>query len=107
MIRTNAKANLVFKIRLFFQVIFEGKRAVGVEFIRKGRKQRVRAQREVILSAGAIGSPQILQLSGVGPKDLLKKLKVITQILKYYYRVTDTSTWFIVNEKYNSWKNIF
>ncbi|XP_025103510.1 uncharacterized protein LOC112569801 [Pomacea canaliculata] len=58
------------------KVIFEGKRAVGVEFIRKGRKQRVRAQREVILSAGAVGSPQILQLSGVGPKDLLEKLKI-------------------------------
>lgn len=56
--------------------MFEGNRAVGVDLVRHGRKQHVRARREVVISAGAIGSPQILQLSGVGPKEHLEKLKV-------------------------------
>ena len=42
-------------------------RAVGVEFIRKGRSGTAGARGEIVLAAGAIGSPQILQLSGVGP----------------------------------------
>jgi choline dehydrogenase-like flavoprotein len=45
-------------------VLFDGKRAVGVEFSRGGAVERADAAREVILSAGAIGSPHILQLSG-------------------------------------------
>ncbi|MCK0508029.1 GMC family oxidoreductase [Aromatoleum anaerobium] len=53
------------------RVLFEGKRAVGVEFRQAGQLRQVRAQREVILAAGAIGSPQILQCSGVGPQKLL------------------------------------
>ena len=57
-------------------MVFEGKRAVGVQFVRYGRKEQVSARREVIISAGAIGSPHILQLSGVGPKEHLEKVKV-------------------------------
>lgn len=49
------------------RILFEGKRAVGVEIRRGGQVQQVRARREVILSAGAFGSPQLLMLSGVGP----------------------------------------
>ncbi|MDP9587492.1 UNVERIFIED_ORG: choline dehydrogenase [Shinella zoogloeoides] len=48
------------------------KRCAGVMVQRQGRSAEVRARREVILSAGAIGSPQILQLSGIGPAGLLK-----------------------------------
>ncbi|XP_076442479.1 glucose dehydrogenase [FAD, quinone]-like [Babylonia areolata] len=58
------------------KVVFEGKRAVGVNFVRHGRKEMVRARREVIVSAGAVGSPHILQLSGVGPKKVLEKVKI-------------------------------
>nr|KAG5687202.1 hypothetical protein BaRGS_025816 [Batillaria attramentaria] len=58
-------------------VVFKDKRATGINFVRNGRKDYVAARREVILSAGAIGSPQILMLSGVGPKDHLQKLKVV------------------------------
>ncbi len=57
-------------------MIFEGKRAVGVEFARGGATQRVTAGREVILSAGAIGSPHILQLSGVGDAEHLSEIGV-------------------------------
>jgi choline dehydrogenase len=53
------------------RVLFEGKRAIGVEFIQNGAKRVARAAREVILSGGAINSPQLLQLSGVGPGALL------------------------------------
>jgi choline dehydrogenase len=52
------------------RVVFEGRRAVGVEYRIGDRRQIVRAGREVILSAGAVGSPHLLQLSGVGPSDL-------------------------------------
>ena len=53
------------------RVVFEGKRAVGVEFTQGGVKKIARANVEVILSGGAINSPQLLQLSGVGPGALL------------------------------------
>ena len=54
------------------QVLLEGSRAVGVEYLQRGRVQTVRAQREVILSAGCVNSPQILQLSGIGDPDDLR-----------------------------------
>jgi choline dehydrogenase-like flavoprotein len=53
------------------RVLFEGKRAVGVRFRRAGEVFEARAKGEVILSAGAIGSVQLLQLSGVGPGEWL------------------------------------
>lgn len=53
-------------------VEFEGKKAVGVSFSKKGKSFTVRANKEVILSAGALNSPQILLRSGVGPADEIK-----------------------------------
>ena len=58
------------------KVIFEDKQAVGIEIIRNGIKSIVRANKEVILSAGAIQSPQLLQLSGVGPAKLLQEFNI-------------------------------
>ena len=58
------------------RVLFEGRRAVGVEFVQDGRPLEARAGREVLLSAGAIQSPQLLQLSGIGPLDLLARAGV-------------------------------
>ena len=49
------------------RILFEGRRACGLEFLEAGKRRSVRARREVILSAGAFGSPQLLMLSGVGP----------------------------------------
>lgn len=48
------------------RVLFEGRRAVGVEVVRGGRTESLRSRREVVLSAGAVGTPQLLMLSGVG-----------------------------------------
>jgi choline dehydrogenase len=61
---------------LVHRVVFEGKRAVGVEFSRGGTAERADAAGEVILSAGAIGSPHLLQLSGVGDPDHLGRIGV-------------------------------
>jgi choline dehydrogenase-like flavoprotein len=58
------------------RVVFEEKRAMGVEVSRFGRVQTLLARREVILSAGAVGSPQILMLSGVGDADELEAVGV-------------------------------
>lgn len=54
------------------RVLMEGSRAVGVVFLRDGKESAVRAHREVILSAGAVNSPQLLMLSGIGPAQDLK-----------------------------------
>ena len=58
------------------KILFEGNRAVGLKYKKGNQFLNVKVKRELILSAGAIGSPQILQLSGVGPKDLLVKVGV-------------------------------
>jgi choline dehydrogenase len=58
------------------RVLFEGRRAIGVEVIRGGQKSTVRANRDVILAAGAIQSPKLLQLSGIGPGALLKTFDI-------------------------------
>ena len=58
------------------RVLFEGRKAVGVEYRQNGERKVARAAREVILSGGAVNSPQLLQLSGVGPAELLKGLGI-------------------------------
>jgi choline dehydrogenase len=55
------------------RVLFEGKRAIGVEYTQNGQTHTARARAEVILSGGAINSPQLLELSGIGDPDLLKQ----------------------------------
>ena len=66
-VRTNAQAS---------SIIFNGNLAVGVRYVRGNRNgaiHEVRARSEVILCAGALNTPKLLQLSGVGPADLLKE----------------------------------
>ncbi len=58
------------------RVLFEGRRARGVEFEQGGVRRTARARHEVILAAGAIQSPQLLQLSGVGPGPLLQRFGI-------------------------------
>lgn len=54
------------------KVLMDGKKAVGVEYEQDGEIKTVHAKREVILSAGSIGSPHLLQLSGIGPQQVLQ-----------------------------------
>ena len=58
------------------RVAFKGKRAVAVEYRKDGREEKIKARREIILSAGTVNSPQILQLSGVGPGNLLQEFDI-------------------------------
>jgi len=58
------------------RIIMEGRRAVGIEFVQHRYVQQVRAKREVIISAGAFNSPQVLMLSGIGPADHLKQMGI-------------------------------
>ncbi|XP_077371287.1 choline dehydrogenase, mitochondrial [Festucalex cinctus] len=68
------RPNLKTEVRcLTTKLLFDGQRAVGVEYVQKGQTKRVFADKEVILSGGAINSPQLLMLSGVGNADDLKQ----------------------------------
>jgi choline dehydrogenase len=57
---------------LVTRIVFEGDRAAGVRYLLRGREEFVRAECEVVLAAGAVGSPQLLMLSGIGPADHLR-----------------------------------
>jgi choline dehydrogenase len=58
------------------RVLWNGTEAAGVEYIRSGRQETVRAEREVILCGGTVSSPHLLLLSGVGPADQLRSLGI-------------------------------
>lgn len=71
-------------------LIDEQKRVKGVEIFRQKQKYRIYAKKEVILSAGAINSPQLLMLSGIGPRDDLEKIGIpVVQDLKVGYNLMD------------------
>lgn len=55
------------------RILFDGRRAVGVEYRQGVEVKTARARKEILVSSGAYNSPQLLQLSGVGPADLLRK----------------------------------
>jgi choline dehydrogenase len=61
---------------LVHRVTFQGDRCTGVEYVTAGERRMVRCAKEVILSAGAIGSPQLLMLSGIGCADNLRRLGI-------------------------------
>jgi choline dehydrogenase-like flavoprotein len=61
------------------RILLEKKRAVGVEFVQDGLLKQLKCQREVVLCAGAIQSPQILMLSGIGPHQHLLENGIATQ----------------------------
>lgn len=85
------------------QVVFEGQRATAVRLRHRGQTVTLRAGREIILSAGAVTSPRILQLSGIGPADLLQRLGIAPLVnaphvggnlqdhlgVNYYFRATE------------------
>jgi choline dehydrogenase len=55
------------------RIVFEGRRAEAIEYRQAGALKRARARREILISGGAFNSPQLLQLSGVGPAELLRR----------------------------------
>ncbi|XP_052088266.1 glucose dehydrogenase [FAD, quinone]-like isoform X2 [Mytilus californianus] len=61
---------------LVTKILIENKIAIGIEMIKNGRKMIFSANKEVVLSAGAVNSPHLLMLSGIGPKEHLEKLKI-------------------------------
>jgi choline dehydrogenase len=58
------------------RILFAGNRAIGVEYLRKGAAHRITAGREVILSGGAVNTPQLLLLSGIGDAETLRKFGI-------------------------------
>ncbi|XP_026822611.1 glucose dehydrogenase [FAD, quinone]-like isoform X1 [Rhopalosiphum maidis] len=73
------RSNLhVKKLSMVTRILIDGstKKAIGVEFVRGGKKTRVYARKEVIVSGGAINTPQLLILSGIGPKQHLADLRI-------------------------------
>jgi len=74
-VRHRQNLTLIRKARVT-RLLFEGGRAVGVAFRQGGRDRVIRARREVVLCAGAIGSPTILQHSGIGDAALLQRLGI-------------------------------
>jgi 4-pyridoxate dehydrogenase len=69
-----ARSNLAVEVQaLTTRILFEGNRAVGVEYLKGGERLTARAEREVILAGGVINSPQLLMLSGIGDPEGLGK----------------------------------
>ncbi len=62
------------------RVLFEGDRATGVEWLQGAERHNARCDGEVLLSAGALQSPQLLQLSGIGPEDVLRRAGVPVRV---------------------------
>ena len=71
--RSNLK---IVKNAIVTRILIKNKKAYGVEYLKSGNTVKVAALREVILSAGSINSPQLLQLSGIGPKEVLESVSV-------------------------------
>lgn len=72
-----ARQNLKVEVEaLITRVIVEDGRAVGIEYRQNGQLHQVRARREVILSCGAIGTPQVLMLSGIGDGEYLRRFDI-------------------------------
>lgn len=71
------RPNLKVEVKALTQrILFEGKKAVGVEYVQNGEVKTVRAGKEVILSGGAVNSPQVLLLSGIGNGEYLRKFGI-------------------------------
>lgn len=97
------------------RILFDGRRAVGVEYLQGNATHTSRAEREVIVCGGAINSPQVLQLSGLGPAALLQShgIPVVADLpgvgadlqdhlqVRMAYRCTEPIT---MNDVINDWR---
>ena len=78
---TLARSNLRVETgALVTRVLFEGTRAIGVEYLQNGERKTARAEREIILAGGAVNSPQTLMLSGIGDPDELRAHRIDTKV---------------------------
>ncbi len=115
--RARPRANLaVVPHALACRILFDGRRAVGIEYRQGGSTRVAQASGEIVLAGGAFNSPQLLQLSGVGPADLLKSLgiPVVADMpgvgsdlqdhlqVRMQYRCTEPIT---MNDVINSWRH--
>jgi 4-pyridoxate dehydrogenase len=76
-----ARGNLEVRVKAHVaRILLEGTRAVGVEYLERGARQVVRAEREVIVSCGSINTPQVLMLSGIGDPDALGALQIPVRV---------------------------
>lgn len=78
----NRKNLFVIKNTIVTKILIENKIAKGVQYFRDGKTYKVFAKKEVIISSGAINSPKLLMLSGIGPKDELERhgIKVVEDL---------------------------
>jgi len=102
---------------LVHKVLLEGKTAVGVRFEHKNRIKEIRVNKEVILSAGSIGSPHLLQLSGIGAKNVLAEAGIeclhelqgvgenLQDHLEFYFQVKCTQP-ITLNGKLDWWSKL-
>lgn len=72
----SAKALTVHTRAFAERILFDGERAVGVEYLQGGVRRTVRASEEIVLSAGTIGTPKLLLLSGIGPAEELRRVGI-------------------------------
>tara|TARA_Y100000590_G_scaffold469208_2_gene655524 strand:- start:1931 stop:3538 length:1608 start_codon:yes stop_codon:yes gene_type:complete len=72
----NSKNVTIITESLASKILFENKKAKYIEYIKNGKKYKIEANKEIILSLGAFNSPQLLQLSGVGDKNLLNQYNI-------------------------------
>jgi choline dehydrogenase len=115
--RACRRANLaVVPHALARRLLFDGRRAIGIEYSQGGVTRIAHARSEIVLAGGAFNSPQLLQLSGLGPADLLKShgIEVIADIpgvgsdlqdhlqVRMQYRCTEPIT---MNDVINSWRH--
>ena len=111
-IKDRKNINIISKCEVS-KLIIENQKAIGVEVIRKGNFEKLFANREIILTAGSIGSPKILELSGIGNPEILSNLGIKTKVesknvgenlqdhlqLRVIYRLDNAIT---LNQKANS-----
>jgi choline dehydrogenase len=98
------------------RLVFDGRRAIGIEYSQGGSTRIAHARSEIILAGGAFNSPQLLQLSGLGPADLLKShgIEIVADMpgvgsdlqdhlqVRMQYRCTEPIT---MNDVINSWRH--
>ena len=115
--RARRRANLaVVPHALARRLVFDGRRAIGIEYSQGGSTRIAHARSEIVLAGGAFNSPQLLQLSGLGPADLLKShgIEIVADMpgvgsdlqdhlqVRMQYRCTEPIT---MNDVINSWRH--